>query len=56
MTNRRGILRQVLAEIAVRHEKSGRDPAERNKPLRIGEPEFCRARPDLFLVPEEISS
>src|SRR6266446_8940160 len=49
-----GTLRQVFAEIAVRHEKSGRDTTERNKPLGVRKAEFCRARPNLSLVTQEI--
>ena len=51
----RRILRKVLAKIAIRHEKPGSDPTEWHKPLSIRKAEFRRARPDLFLVPEEIS-
>ena len=36
MTDRRGIVRKVSAEFAVRHEKSGRKTAEWHKPFRIG--------------------
>ncbi len=54
MTNRRRILLQMLAEIAIRHEKSGRDSTEWNKPICIREPKPRGTRPDLFLVQQKI--
>src|ERR1700687_28546 len=44
----------MLAEIAIRHEKSGRDSTEWNKPIYIREPQPRGTRPDLSLVQQEI--
>src|SRR6266568_6280019 len=55
VTNRRRILRQVFAEIAVRNEKPRRDTTERHKPLGIRKPQFRGTCPDLSLIVHEPS-
>src|SRR5215831_12791054 len=56
VVDRRRILRQVLAVIAVRDDQTSGDTGERHKPLGIGEAKPRGARPDLFLVCQKIIS
>ena len=48
------VLRQMFAEIAVGYKESRSNSGQRNKPLRIGEPELRGARPDFPLVHNKI--
>src|SRR5215472_963645 len=50
------VLRQMLAEVAVRHKKSRGDSTQWHKPLGIRKPELGGARPDFFLIGEKIGS
>jgi len=50
-----GSLRQMFTKIAICHEKSRRDSAERHQPLRVGEPKPCRTPPNFSLITDEPS-
>src|SRR2546426_9387402 len=50
VAQRRWTLRQVLAELPVRHKKPCGNPAERHQPIHIGKSHVPRARPSPALI------
>src|SRR5207302_1073108 len=55
VTDCRRVLREMLAEVAVRHKEPSRYAAKRDKPLSIGKTKPHRTCPDFFLIVHETS-